>query len=320
MATSDPDPTPASAPAPAPEQPLTATLPQESPASLPSPPFLHVPGLVNLRDAGGHSVVVVGGGDDSHATVRRGVLYRSADLTALGDEGRAALARLGIARVFDLRSAVELSKTGEPVPPPADVWPGATRLFVPVFLEKDYSPEALATRFRAYSDGPEGFVKAYAAILASAADPENPYAPFRTVLEHLASPTGPPAPLLIHCTAGKDRTGVLIALILSLLNVPDSVIADEYSLTDLGLAPRREGIINRLVEGDALGGDRTRAENMVRARKENMLLTLEHLRARYGSAERYVIDHLGLPEESVARIRQNLLVRADGGEPEEARL
>ncbi|KAL1842817.1 hypothetical protein VTJ49DRAFT_4146 [Mycothermus thermophilus] len=307
MATSNPDTTPASLP----EQPPTAALTQQSPASLPSPPFLHIPGLVNLRDAGGYPV-----DDTSRAVVRRGVLYRSADLTALGDEGRAELSKLGIARVFDLRSVVELSKAGEPVPPPADVWPGATRLFVPVFLEKDYSPEALATRFRSYSDGPEGFVKAYAAILASAADPENPYAPFRTVLEYLASPTGPPAPLLIHCTAGKDRTGVLIALILSLLNVPDSTIADEYSLTDLGLAPRHESIINHLVEGDALGGDRTRAENMVRARKENMLLTLTYLRARYGSAERYVIDHLGLSEESVAQIRRNLLVRVDEEEEE----
>ena len=50
----------------------------------------------------------------------------------------------------------------------------------------------------------QGFVKAYAAILASAADPGHPYAPFRTVLEHLASPTSPPSPVLVHCTAGKD--------------------------------------------------------------------------------------------------------------------
>ena len=55
----------------------------------------------------------------------------------------------------------------------------------------------------------KGFVKAYAAILASAADPEHPYSPFRTVLQHLAESAeeeGVPKPLLIHCTAGKDST------------------------------------------------------------------------------------------------------------------
>lgn len=54
------------------------------------------------------------------------------------------------------------------------------------------------------TDSEQGFVKAYSAILAAAADPANPCAPFRTILEHLASPETPPAPLLVHCTAGKD--------------------------------------------------------------------------------------------------------------------
>jgi hypothetical protein len=56
---------------------------------------------------------------------------------------------------------------------------------------------------RAGSDSRQGFIKAYGSILASAADPEHPYSPYRTILEHLASPT-PPPPLLVHCTAGKD--------------------------------------------------------------------------------------------------------------------
>ena len=56
---------------------------------------------------------------------------------------------------------------------------------------------------RARSDTRQGFIKAYGSILASAADPEHPYSPYRTILEHLASSTAPP-PLLVHCTAGKD--------------------------------------------------------------------------------------------------------------------
>lgn len=115
--------------------------------NLPSPPFIHVPGLANLRDAGGYAIEGKPG-----KVVRRGVLFRSADLTKLEDEGIAVLRPLGITHVFDLRSQTELERDGHTE---ARTWEGAARVFVPVFLDKDYSPEALAVRFRNYSDGPE---------------------------------------------------------------------------------------------------------------------------------------------------------------------
>jgi protein tyrosine/serine phosphatase len=101
-----------------------------------------------LRDAGGYAI-----GNELRKAVRRGVLFRSADLTELGGEGIGTLQRLGITHVFDLRSVVELAKSGEQSP--RELWQGASHVFVPVFLDKDYSPEALALRFRSYSEGPE---------------------------------------------------------------------------------------------------------------------------------------------------------------------
>ncbi|EGS22665.1 uncharacterized protein CTHT_0011380 [Thermochaetoides thermophila DSM 1495] len=282
---------------------------------LPSPPFIHVPGLTNLRDAGGCTLENIPG-----KAVRRGILFRSAaDPCKLDATGVAMLLRLGITHVFDLRSVIELGRSGiqghgvsgdqgQVHDDQAMCGTGIKRLFVPVFLDKDYSPEALAERFGHYSDGPEGFMKAYATILAAAADPNHPYAPFRTILEHLASRTAP-TPVLIHCTAGKDRTGVIIALILALCHVSDETIADEYSLTEIGLASRKEEIIQRLIRpGEALEGDREKAERMVSARKENMLLTLRMIREKYGSVEKYVTEHLGISRESVEQIRRNLIV------------
>ena len=65
----------------------------------------------------------------------------------------------------------------------------------------------------------------------------------------------------------ETGTGVIIALILALCHVSDEAIADEYSLTEIGLAPRKEEIIQRLIRpGEALEGDRERAERMVSAR------------------------------------------------------
>lgn len=126
---------------------------------LPSPPFIHVPGLANLRDAGGYAIEGQPG-----KVIRRGILYRSADLTKLEDEGVALLRPLGITHVFDLRSVTELAKNGNH---PPKTWEGAARVFVPVFLDKDYSPEALAARFRDYSDGPTVSRYAHSSYLGS---------------------------------------------------------------------------------------------------------------------------------------------------------
>ena len=71
--------------------------------------------------------------------------------------------------------------------------------------------------------------------------------PYHQILQHLANDVSPPLPILIHCTAGKDRTGVICALILSLCGVEDEVIAHEYSLTNLGFKPRRAATIREIV-------------------------------------------------------------------------
>ncbi len=71
----------------------------------------------------------------------------------------------------------------------------------------------------------------------------------------------------MHCTAGKDRTGVICALVLSLCGVPDAVVAHEYALTDLGLAPRREEFIAQLLKTEPIRGNRAAAERMISARQ-----------------------------------------------------
>ncbi|KAK4161424.1 tyrosine phosphatase [Cladorrhinum sp. PSN259] len=277
-----------------------AGTPANDTTILPSPPFVHAPGIANLRDAGGYPVA-----QQPDKTIRRGVLFRGADPTKLNDEGVSVLQRLGVTHIFDLRSLKELSNGKEQ---PRE-WPGAKRVPVPVFLDKDYSPEAIADRFGHYSSGLEGFVQAYSAILREAAEPGHPFMPFQTILNHFASSTGPPSPVLIHCSAGKDRTGIAVALILSLCGVEDDLVAQDYGLTELGLAHRKEEIVQHLLP--YFNGDRTRAEVMVSAKKEYLLATLSHIRKQYGSVESYVVNNLGISPETVAKIRANLVVDDD---------
>ncbi|OIW30671.1 hypothetical protein CONLIGDRAFT_287682 [Coniochaeta ligniaria NRRL 30616] len=294
------------------------------------PPFIAVPGLPNLRDIGGQPVASPSLGQREEGTqrgqqlgkkmIRRGVVYRSSEPSKVSDEGISMLTEdLGITHVFDLRSKVEIDRAhGKTLA--ADwqprEWPGSKRLFVPVFLDRDYSPEALAVRFGQYSHhSTEGFVMAYSSILTSAADPDHPYAPFRTILNHLASPD--PSPMLVHCTAGKDRTGVICALILSLCGVDDETVAQEYELTQLGLAARKDEFVAHLLNVaeamniESIKHNREAAERMVGASKDSMLATLAMIREEYGSVEGYVVDRCRVTPAAVDQIRKNLVVDVD---------
>lgn len=136
---------------------------------------------------------------------------------------------------------------------------GIARIYAPVFAHQDYSPEAIALRSRDYTsnEGTDGFRRAYAAILEHGAPS------YREIFLHLRDK--PQEACLIHCTAGKDRTGVFVALVLQLVGVEDNVIAEEYALTEVGLMEWKETIMQYLLK-DLQGVGREGAERMLGAR------------------------------------------------------
>ncbi|KAL7929001.1 protein-tyrosine phosphatase-like protein [Trichoderma chlorosporum] len=211
---------------------------------------------------------------------------------------------LNIDTVFDLRSNLEV----KPDPAFAQQWPGGPRrVHAPVFADTEYGPEAVALRFHEYASSHPvlGFVNAYRSILTSGAPA------FAAVLAYLASDGWDPAaerPVLVHCTAGKDRTGILCALILSLCGIPDEDVAREYGLTTEGLKDMKPALIKRLMAMPAFEGNPEGAEKMLSSTPESMMATLAMIREEWGSAEDYIIKECKLSPETIACIRQKLLV------------
>jgi len=115
---------------------------------LPRPPFVDVPGVRNFRDIGGYPV-------RNGKSVRTDLVFRSGDLKDMTYLGTQQLDALGIMALFDVRSAKEVDKGrlvgGEEE---LDVWTmlgSPKRVFVPIFKDEDFSPEAMAIRFKDYS-------------------------------------------------------------------------------------------------------------------------------------------------------------------------
>jgi protein tyrosine/serine phosphatase len=127
------------------------------------------------------------------------------------------------------------------------------------------------------------------------------------IARHILHLPPPGNAFIMHCTAGKDRTGVLGALLLSLCGVSDDVVAEEYSLTERGLGDWLEELVRAVVL--QTGVDEEAARRMAGSRKESMLGALEMLRTDFGGAEGY-FRMCGLSEDEVLKVRETLIVDA----------
>ncbi|KAI9719558.1 MAG: hypothetical protein M1812_003329 [Candelaria pacifica] len=264
---------------------------------LPSPPFVFVEGIHNFRDIGGYPSTA--GYIGVAQSIRRNFIFRSAEPSKITPAGAQKLRDLGITTIFDLRSGPEIKKLEEKMP--LVEIDRVQRVWAPVPQDKDYSPEQIAIRYREYaSKGTEGFTRAYKDILES-----GPLS-FREVLLHLRDK--PDEGCLIHCTAGKDRTGLITALILLLAGVSEKTIAEEYELTEIGLASWKPAIVNHLLQESVLKANQEGVKNMISAKAENMLAALEMMRASYDGAVGYLTQNCGLSLEDLYKIRRNLFV------------
>ena len=128
---------------------------------------------------------------------------------------------------------------------------------------------------------------------------------FRPIFEHLLQPN--PEPFLVHCTAGKDRTGILIMLFQSLAGVPREFIVEEYALSDKGMRMTAPEIVKILTRNPNLPMPDDWATGLVLAKKEYMEGLVDVLDREYGGIQKYLREHVKLSTQEQERIRKNLM-------------
>ncbi|KAI6135182.1 protein-tyrosine phosphatase-like protein, partial [Pisolithus croceorrhizus] len=254
-----------------------------------NPPFVPIPGVSNVRDLGSYPTTM------SNVITKPGFMFRAAEVSNITKEGVEKMRALRITTVFDLRSDPEMKKYSTPIPTIEEVHIIRT----PVFKNEDYSPESMAKKFELYARGTtEAFIQLYSQIL------DHGGKAFGTILRHVRDK--PNSPFLFH--SGKDRTGVMAAILLKLASVDDHYICHDYSLTRVGREPDREKVIKRLSMEPLFAANTDAALRMLTSRYSTMAAFLELLERVYGGVEGYVKKYCGLTEEDISRIRTNLVM------------
>jgi protein-tyrosine phosphatase len=221
--------------------------------------WLEWEGCRNVRDVGG-------------GRIRERALVRSDSHCFLTDAGVEAVRTYGVSRIIDLRRADECESwpsrfAGEP-----------SYVNLPLQDPADsHDEQSMTAKYCAMLDRrPELF----AAALGAIAD-------------------APPGAVVVQCAAGKDRTGLVVALVLLLAGVAPEEIAVDYALSDEVIRRRNDEMLAGVVSEE----ERARWRAIRHARPETMLETLRHLDKRHGGAEAY------LTKAGLTTGQRNALVR-----------
>jgi protein tyrosine/serine phosphatase len=234
------------------------------------PAHLEWPGLSNVRDLVGMPT-----SDGGH--IAPGALIRADSLDKLDQEARDLVRGAGVSRIVDLRRkgesprlhpfADDATYVSVPVQDPAD--PDNEHLsLVDIYLAMlDLRPDLFAAAVAAIADAPDGAV-------------------------------------VVHCAGGKDRTGMVVAMALTIAGVAPEVIAADYALTESRLAEVDRAYLDRVSDPNR----RKLMQALQATPASNMITVLDHLTTRYGGVEDY-LRRGGMTTDQLDRLRSRLVTR-----------
>lgn len=228
------------------------------------------PSLLNARDLGGYPTV-------DGAVTRRRSLLRADDLAQLSPEGLDALADYGVETVLDLRWPEEIAAAPSPIPRRL---PGVRYVSVSLLAADPAQWSALGGRCAK---------EEWKCAVLERLQPQ-----LKLALAQIAA--AGPGPLLFHCVAGKDRTGVIAALLLALADVVPAAIAADYAASTGNL---RDAYLHRYRDADPAV-----IIEVVRCPEQAVYNMLDYL-DRAGGVRAY-LEAIGLDASGIGRLRARL--------------
>ena len=250
---------------------------------------LPLEGTDNFRDLGGYETA-------DGRFVRWGLLYRSNDLADLTNDDLRYLAKMRVRLVCDFRSDGERRRDPNRAP-------GENARTEELSIQVEgVDPSAMQERIRTGVSGDELeqiMMSAYRSFVTLHSDQ------FAAMFERIGSREN--LPTIVHCTAGKDRTGFASAMILLALGVPEKTVFDDYMATNTYRANYNKWIL-RLIP--LYSFFRTRGhdlEPLLDARRPYLQASLDQIEEDYGSVDAYLEQGLGVTPEKRAKLREIFL-------------
>ncbi len=232
-------------------------------------------GAFNIRELGG---LVIHAG--KHTST--GQFLRADSLHALSLASQASLLEYGLKTVIDLRTSREMLQEPNPFANHENVRYVHISLFEEIMKNQNTST-----------------MLSLESIYIAALD--HCQTAMREVLEVLATSH---SVTLFHCTAGKDRTGIISALLLANAGVPNEGITQDYSLTEELAKPMLERLLNEAIK---TGVDKDSYAKLLTSKATTIQATLWYLEARFGSVEGYLKDGLELEQHTLDALRLKML-------------
>lgn len=240
----------------------------------------------NFRDMGGYPT------KDGYR-IRWNRVYRASRLSNLSHEDSQTLINMGIQLVCDLRTADEVKHEPDKLPDgvkflhlPAETTANRWLALYRMMFVPDYLPNLL--------------LNAYCHVIID----ENPQI-FTQIFHQLADANN--YPVVLHCAAGKDRTGIATALIYSLLGVADDVIIADYTQSNIYYEFFRDTTQRVMLQLQFFGISESDFDYLLIADGDLMQKTLQHIRTKYGSIETYLTSIAAVDSTTLDRVKKNLL-------------
>jgi protein-tyrosine phosphatase len=239
-------------------------------------------GITNFRDLGGYRAGVDG-------LVRWGMVFRADGLHGLLPDDLSVFEQLGVRTVYDLRGDLERTENPNPVP--------SRRLSI---MSRPAEADPPARTGLTAADGERILADVYSGVIDHSA------AQIGELFTGLSEDEALPA--VFHCHAGKDRTGVVAAILLEALGVPRPVVLDDYELSArYRPRPHQDSSYERLIRS---GLSPEAAAGVLTTARWAMEEALGHLDAEYCGVEEYLTGLAGMRKEHLDALRARLLENA----------